>query len=130
LTGKTYFTLVVGVDGLVVADRLADGLGAALGDALGDVGGAGALLGTSRDGSAAALLSAGTTNCGVDTADGATALPPQPARQRAKTVKPERVRTNCTAPSWQNSPGPADPRWIGWHYRRTAGPASIQLEGS
>jgi hypothetical protein len=122
---------------VVAAGRLADGLGAALGDPLGDAlgdvddgGGAGTLLGTESDGSVAALLSAGTTNCGVDTADGAPALPPQPARQTARTVKPGSVRSHCTAPSWQNSPGPADPRWIGWHCRRTAGPASIQLEGS
>jgi hypothetical protein len=116
------------VDGDLLADGLGLALDDALGGALGDVG-AGPLLGGASDGSAAALLSAGATNCGVDTAEGMPELLAQPARQTAKTVKPERERTNRTAPSWQNSPGPADPRWIGWHGRRSAGPTSIQLGG-
>ncbi len=41
----------------------------------------------------------GGTNCGVSTADGEPALPPQPARQIARTDRPERTRSERTEPS-------------------------------
>jgi hypothetical protein len=90
LTGKAYrigrlvFALALGF--AVVGTALADG-GVAEG-----VGGG--------DGGAETAVD-GATNCGVAAADGPPPAPPQPARHSASTVRPERVRTATTGPSWQ-----------------------------
>jgi hypothetical protein len=113
-TGKTYFTFF---DAVTVAEPVPEGVadGLALADALGDV--AAGRLGTVADGTGAAAseVAEGSTNCGVAATGTSPVLLPQPARQTANTVKPERVRSNGTGPSWQKSAGPADPSWLGWH---------------
>ncbi|GAB2581898.1 hypothetical protein Aab01nite_59100 [Paractinoplanes abujensis] len=99
LTGKTYFTFLAAVTAAVADfEGVADGV--ALADAPGDV--AAGRLGATEDGvgAAASDVAAGSTNCGVAEADPPPELAPQPARQTAITVKPERVRSNCTGPSW------------------------------
>ncbi|MGX6603935.1 hypothetical protein ACWKSP_17590 [Micromonosporaceae bacterium Da 78-11] len=107
MTGNTYFTDVDSV----VADALAEALGEADGPAEEGVGPAeeGAGVGVVAVGSAGGVVAAGCTNCGVAAAEVGAGVPPQPVRQTAKTVRPERVRSNRTGPSWQNPAGPADP---------------------
>jgi hypothetical protein len=103
-TGNTYFTEAA----LVVSDALGFGFAladvAALGLAGADAGGA-ALVAAD---SALDDCAAGSTNFGVAAGEDDPPAPPQPARQTAAIVRPERVRSERTAPSWQKTGDRAD----------------------
>ncbi|GIE34132.1 hypothetical protein Ait01nite_071770 [Actinoplanes italicus] len=110
-TGKAYFTFVFADSlafgfALALALVLTEGLAAALVAAGG--------CARAEADSALAALATGSTNWGVEAGDPDPLAPPQPARHTAAIVRPERLRSKRTAPSWQKTADRADlHRWLG-----------------